>query len=177
MLGRIENALGGSWSKGAVTEVTPFVYADQEGNIIVYYLCCSTYFDEEFPKILGLNIDAISTVIVPEQAESSRECAVNGCPAMIYETDGDSYLCWTISPEISCILEYDPNAEDEEDMPRMAESVQRGSGMGHPGSWKAPAACGRRQQALFCRRRLSAKTQTVFESGPDQSSGKSCCWQ
>lgn len=36
MLGRIENALGGSWSKGAVTEVTPFVYADQEGNIIVY---------------------------------------------------------------------------------------------------------------------------------------------
>ena len=34
-----------------------------------------------------------------------------------------SYLCWTMSPEISSVIEYSPEAVSEESIFRMAESV------------------------------------------------------
>jgi len=51
------------------------------------------------------------------------KCTVSGLPAAIYQKDGQAYLCWTIMPELSCVIEYDPAAESEEDMLPMAESV------------------------------------------------------
>ena len=35
-----------------------------------------------------------------------------------------SYLRWTISPEISCVIEYNADVNDEADIFQMAESVQ-----------------------------------------------------
>lgn len=35
-----------------------------------------------------------------------------------------SYLCWTISPEISCVIEYRADVNDNADILRMAESIQ-----------------------------------------------------
>jgi len=61
--------------------------------------------------------------ISPDEAESCRECTVSGLPAAIYQKDGRAYLCWTIMPELSCVIEYNPAVESEEDMLRMAESV------------------------------------------------------
>ena len=70
-----------------------------------------------------MNTNAISAVIDPDDAESCRECTVSNLPAAIYQKDGRAYLCWTITPELSCVIEYDPTTEREEDMLRMAESV------------------------------------------------------
>lgn len=39
------------------------------------------------------------------------------------EVDKD-YLCWTISPEISCVIEYSADVNAEADIFRIAESVQ-----------------------------------------------------
>ena len=123
MLNRVENALGDEWKKQTVTEVSDLVYSDNEGNNIVYYVCATTYYEADAIKQSGLNIEAISAVISPDEAESFRECTISGLPAAIYQKDGQAYLCWTITPELSCVIEYDPAVECEEDMFRMAESV------------------------------------------------------
>ena len=55
--------------------------------------------------------------------QTGLKWTVSGLPAAIYQKDGRAYLCWTIMPELSCVIEYDPAVESEEDMLRMAESV------------------------------------------------------
>ena len=128
MLNRVENALGDEWKKQTVTKVSDLVYSDDEGNTIVYHTCATTYYEADSAKQTGLNTDAISAVISPDEAESWRECTVSGLPAAICEKDGRAYLCWTIMPELSCVIEYDPAVESEEDMLRMAESVPANRG-------------------------------------------------
>ena len=128
MLNRVENALGDEWKKQTVTKVSDLVYSDDEGNTIVYHICTTTYYEADSAKQTGLNTDAISAVISPDEAESYRECMVSGLPAAIYQKDGRAYLCWTIIPELSCVIEYDPAVESEDDMLRMAESVPANRG-------------------------------------------------
>ena len=123
MLNRVENALGDEWKKQTVTKVSDLVYSDDVGNTIVYHVCTTTYYEADSAKQIELNTDAISAVISPDETESCRECTVSGLPAAIYQKDGRAYLCWTIMPELSCVIEYDPDVESEEDMLRMAESV------------------------------------------------------
>jgi hypothetical protein len=123
MLNRVEDALGDDWKKQTVTEVSNLVYSDDEGNTIIYYVCVTTYYEADANNQSGLNIEAISAVIKPEEAESSRECTVTDLPAAIYQKDGRAYLCWTIMPELSCVIEYNPAIESEATMFRMAESV------------------------------------------------------
>ena len=123
MLNRVENALGDEWERKTVTEVSDLVYSDGEGSNIIYHVCITTYYGVEATAQTRLNTDAISAVISPDEAESCRECTVSGLPAAIYQKDGHAYLCWTIMPELSCVIEYDPAVENEEDMLRMAESV------------------------------------------------------
>lgn len=128
MLNRVENALGDEWKKQTVTEVSDLVYSDDEGNTIIYYVCVTTYYEADATEQTGLNTDAISAVIPPDEAESCRDCTVCDLPAAIYQKEGRAYLCWTIMPELSCVLEYDPTVESEEDMLRMAESVPANRG-------------------------------------------------
>lgn len=123
MLIRVENALGEEWKKQTVTKVSDLVYSDNGGKTIVYHVCTTTYYEADSAKQTGLNTDAISAVISPDEVESYRECTVSGLPAAIYQKNGCAYLCWTIIPELSCVIEYDPTVTSEEDMLRMAESV------------------------------------------------------
>ena len=123
MLNRVENALGDEWKKQTITKVSDLVYSDNDGNTIIYHVCTTRYYEANSVKQSGINTDAISAVISPDKAESYRECTVSGLPAAIYQKDGRAYLCWTIMPELSCVIEYDPAVQSEEDMLRMAESV------------------------------------------------------
>ena len=123
MLNRVEDALGDEWEKQTVTKVSDLVYSDNEGNTIVYHFCTTTYYEANAAEQTGLNTEAIAAVIAPDEAESYRECTVSGLPAAICQKGGRAYLCWTIIPELSCVIEYDPTVESEEDMLRMAESV------------------------------------------------------
>lgn len=123
MLNRIETALGEEWQKQTVTTVSNLVYSDNDGNNIIYYVCVTTYYEADATEQTGLNTEAISAVIAPDAAESCRECTVSGLPSAIYQKDGRAYLCWTIVPELTCVIEYDPTVESEENILRMAESV------------------------------------------------------
>ena len=108
----------------AISKVTPFTYTDSDGNKIVYYCCQTIYIKDEYGDNTGLNTDAIGMVIDFAQIRNRRDCKVNAYDAFQCEMGEQSYLCWTISPEISCVIEYSANANDEADIIRMAESVQ-----------------------------------------------------
>ena len=68
-------------------------------------------------------MNAISMVIDPELIENRRGCKVNEYDALLCELGDRSYLCWTLSPEISCMIEYSKGAVEEAGIFRMAESV------------------------------------------------------
>ena len=55
--------------------------------------------------------------------ENRSDCEVNGLESVMGELDGKTYLCWTISPTYSCVLEYTAESASEADILRMAESV------------------------------------------------------
>ena len=125
---KMENALkevDEDYACKSLSKVTPFSYTDSEGNIITYYCCQTTYIEDEYGDDTGLNTDAIGMVIDFTQIQNRRECKVNEYDAFQCEMGERSYLCWTISPEISCVIEYDADAIDEADIFRMAESVQQ----------------------------------------------------
>ena len=108
----------------SISKVTPFTYTDSEGNTIVYYCCQTTYIEDEYGDDTGLNTDAIGMVIDFTQIQNRRDCKVNEYNAFQCEMGERSYLCWTISPEISCVIEYSADVNNEADIFKMAESVQ-----------------------------------------------------
>lgn len=114
--------------KQTVAEVYDLVYSDDEGNVIIYYVCVTTYYQTDPNDQTDLNTNAIAAIINPDEAESCRECFVSDLPAAIYKKGGRAYLCWTIIPELSCVIEYDPTIENEADIFRMAESVPANAG-------------------------------------------------
>lgn len=128
MLDQVETALGEEWEKQRVTEVYQLTYADNQGNTIPYYICLTEYFESDHGAMqIGLDTDAISAVIDLREAESCRECNINGLPAVICQKDGRAYLCWTAMPQLSLVIEYDPAVQREEDIFRMAQSVPAGT--------------------------------------------------
>ena len=123
----IENALkevDEDYTCKSISKVTPYNYVDPNGNTIVYYCCQTTYVEDECGDNTDLNTDAIGMVIDFAQIKNRREYKVNEYAAFQCEIGGRSYLCWTISPEISCVIEFSADANDKADILRMAESVQ-----------------------------------------------------
>lgn len=123
---KIENALkevDEDYECQSVSKVTPFAYTDSEGNTIVYYWCQTAYVSNESGEYTGLNMDAIGLVIDTSQIENKRECTVNEYDAFQCEIGERTYLCWTLSSEISCVIEYSNNVVNVSDIFRMAESV------------------------------------------------------
>jgi len=123
---KVENALkevDEDYECQSVSKVTPFTHTDSEGNTIVYYCCQTAYISNESGEYAGLNMDAIGMVIDISQIENKRECTVNEYDAFQCEIANRTYLCWTLSSEISCVIEYDADAIKEENILRMAESV------------------------------------------------------
>lgn len=105
------------------TDYYKLVYSNDAGDEINFYNVKTEYYGE-IREVEGVHIDAISSVINPILAESSRELLINDKEAIIYTYNGREYLCWTISPEDSCVIEYEPGVFPEEEIIKMAESVE-----------------------------------------------------
>ena len=57
------------------------------------------------------------------QIQNRRECKVNEYNAFRCEIGEQTYLCWTISSKISCVIEYGADNTGEAEIFQMAESV------------------------------------------------------
>jgi hypothetical protein len=123
---KVENALqevDEDYECQSVSKVTPFTYTDSEGNTIIYYCIQTAYLENESGGNTGLDMNAIGIVVDPEQMENRRECKVNEYDAFLCEQGDRSYLCWTLSPETSCVIEYSAGLVEEASIFRMAESA------------------------------------------------------
>ena len=112
-----------SWELQSLTRVTPYCYQNPDGDTITYYCCITTYVDDEPAESFGLNQTALEQVVDMDALENRRDCQVNDLAAVIGELGGQTYLCWTLSPTYSCILEYTAGSISEADIFRLAESV------------------------------------------------------
>ncbi len=122
---RIERAIGGEYQKQTSSElVTTKCYKDDYGNKIMYYVVKTAYYETDPSEVTGLNFSALTVLFDPDSANACREMVVQKCPAALFEMENKSYLCWTYSPEVSCILEYDCDAVSREDIIKMAESTK-----------------------------------------------------
>lgn len=125
MLERIERALGDEYKKQSMTElVATLQYGDEDGNTINYYILKTTYYEADPAELTGLNTSAVSLIIAPETAVGCRKMKIQDWDAALYETKTLSYLCWTYSPEVSYILEYNPEVVADEEIIKMAQSAK-----------------------------------------------------
>ncbi len=124
IMARIDAALGDEYKKQTMTElVATLQYGDDDGNTINYYILKTTYYEADPTEVTGLNTEAIMLIVDPDLADSCREMKIQEWDAALYEKGEQSYLCWTYSPEVSYILEYDPHAVADEEIIKMAESA------------------------------------------------------
>ena len=123
---KVENALkevDEDYECQSVAKVTPFTYTDSEGNTIVYYCIQTAYLEKESGDDTGLDMNAIGMVVDMTHIDNKREGMVNKYDALLCEIGDQSYLCWTLSHETSCVIAYQADAVHESDIVRMAESV------------------------------------------------------
>ena len=112
-----------NWKLESLSEVRPYEIKRPDGPSIYYYCCITGYLTEEPGELNGLNKAAISMVVDVDSLENRQNCKVGNLDAIMGELDGQTYLCWTISPQYSCIIAYTLGAVDEEDIFYMAESI------------------------------------------------------
>lgn len=129
MANRIETAikevLGDDVKKQTETVVAGTLkYSDKEGNEINYHILKTTYFEADPNEVKGLNVDALGVLFNPDSANSCTEMKIKDWDAALYEFDKLSYLCWTDTPEVSYILEYNPDVIPDEEILKMAESAE-----------------------------------------------------
>lgn len=109
----------------SITELGAIIrYGDKKGNTVNYYILKTTYYEAVPTKITGLNKNAIAIVVNPNTADACREMKIQDWYAALYEKGELSYLCWTYSPEISYILEYNPAVIPDEEIIKMAENAR-----------------------------------------------------
>ena len=129
MASRIENAiqqvLGDEYKKQTETVVAcTLKYADKEGNAINYHILKTTYYEADPNAVQGLNVDALDVLFDPDRAISCKEMKIKDWDAALYVFEELSYLCWTDTPEVSYVLEYNPNTIPDEEIIKMAESAE-----------------------------------------------------
>lgn len=124
MADRVEDAIlsvDDSYKKQVEIVTYPLTYSDASGNTIVFTQCHTKYYDADPAEVTGLHIESIESVVtMPDEYEN---CTVSEMVGAWFSKDDRAFLCWTISPEISCVIEYSPDSVTRADIFKMAESV------------------------------------------------------
>ena len=107
----------------SLSEVRSFEITSPNSPTIYYYCTITSYLTEAPNETTALNKTALSMVVDIDSLENRRDCKVGNQDAVMGETDGFHYLCWTYSPEYSCVFKFVEGSVTEEDLFRMAESV------------------------------------------------------
>ena len=122
---RVELALGDEYKKQMETVVAGTIkYADKKGNEIKYHILKTTFYEADPSEVVGFHVDSLGVLFDPAGARACEEMMIKEWSAARYEFEGVSYLCWTDTPEVSYILEYNPEAVADSEILKMAESAE-----------------------------------------------------
>ena len=124
MADRVEDAIlsvDDSYKKQVEIVTYPLTYSDASGNTIVFTQCHTKYYDADPTEVTGLHIESIESVVtMPDEYEN---CTIGEMVGAWFEKDDRAFLCWTITSEVSCVIEYSPDSVTRADIFKMAESV------------------------------------------------------
>ena len=124
MADRVEDAIlsvDDSYKKQVEIVTYPLTYSDASGNTIVFTQCHTKYYDAAPAEVTGLHIESIESVVtMPDEYEN---CTVGEMVGAWFSKDDRAFLCWTITSEVSCVIEYSPDSVTRADIFKMAESV------------------------------------------------------
>lgn len=56
--------------------------------------------------------------------DSCEKMKIQEWDAALYKKEDKAYLCWTYSPEVTYVLEYNPNLIEDAEIIKTAESVR-----------------------------------------------------
>lgn len=123
-----EEVLGEEVNKVAKTELAATItYGDQtdENNKIYYRILKTTYYEAGDPSaVTGLNTDALELLFPIDSMDSCEEMMIQDWYGALYKKGDLAYLCWTYDPEVTYVLEYNPNKFDDSEIIKMAESAE-----------------------------------------------------
>ncbi len=124
MADRVEDAIlsvDDSCKKQVEIVTYPLTYSDASGNTIIFTQCHTKYYDADPTEVTGLHIESIESVVtMPDEYEN---CTVGEMVGAWFSKDDRAFLCWTITSEVSCVIEYSPDSVTRADIFKMAESV------------------------------------------------------
>lgn len=127
MISKIEAALGDEYKKQSMTELAAtLTYGDttNEENKIYYRILKTTFYEGNPDEVTGLHTEAFGVLFPVELMESCEKMKIQNWDAALYKNGDVAYLCWTYSPEVSYVLEYNPNLIDDPEIIKMAESAK-----------------------------------------------------
>ncbi len=122
-----EEVLGEDIKKVSKTEVAAtltYGNGDEDCNIY-YHILKTTYYEAGDPSaVTGLNTEALGVLFPVESMDSCEEMMIQDWHGALYKKGDKAYLCWTYDPEVSYILEYNPNKLEDSEIIMMAESAE-----------------------------------------------------
>lgn len=116
------NACGNAQS-ARKTETYEFAFEAPNGNLLVYYLCETTYSGEEPGDFNAVDTLAVQDIFVPTSITPEKTLEVCGHPCSIYLADNRAYFCCTISAKSTVVLEYSPDDISEETATKIIRSI------------------------------------------------------
>lgn len=122
-----EEVLGDDVKKVSMTELAATItYGNGNDEDNIYYrILKTTYYEGGDPSsVTGLNTEALNVLFPTEFMDSCEEMMIQNWHGALYKKDDNAYLCWTYDPEVSYVLEYNPNTIDDSEIIKMAESAE-----------------------------------------------------
>ena len=126
-LERFEQVLGEDIKQVSKTElVATLTYGHEtdKDNNIYYRILKTTYGEAGDPSsVTGLNTDALNVLFPVDMMDSCEEMMIQDWHGALYKKDDTAFLCWTVDPEVTYVLEYTPSKMPDSEIIKMAESA------------------------------------------------------
>ena len=111
-------------SKTELVATLTYGHETDKDNNIYYRILKTTYGEAGDPStIIGLNTDALNVLFPVDMMDSCEEMMIQDWHGALYKKDDTAYLCWTVDPEVSYVLEYTPSKMPDSEIIKMAESA------------------------------------------------------
>lgn len=120
-----EEILGEDIQQISKTElVATLTFGHETDNKIYYIILKTTYGEAGDPSsVTGLNTDALNVLFPVDMMDSCEEMMIQDWHGALYKKDDTAFLCWTVDPEVSYVLEYTPSKMLDSEIIKMAESA------------------------------------------------------
>lgn len=120
-----EEILGEDIQQISKTElVATLTFGHETDNKIYYIILKTTYGEAGDPSsVTELNTDALNVLFPVDMMDSCEEMMIQDWHGAIYKKDDTAFLCWTVDPEVSYVLEYTPSKMPDSEIIKMAESA------------------------------------------------------